>query len=77
MTGRGFPTVNFRVDYLRPVMSTGLRIVGKARRIGRRIGIADVDVFDDRGALVAVGRASYSTPGDPQSRETSQDRTKP
>jgi uncharacterized protein (TIGR00369 family) len=61
MLGRGLPTVNFRVDYLRPAVGTDLRLVGRVRRAGRSVGIADVDVFDDRGALVAVGRCTYST----------------
>jgi len=61
LLGRGLPTINFRVDYLRPASATGLRLVGQVRRAGRSIGVADVDVFDDRGALVAIGRATYST----------------
>lgn len=61
MLGRGLPTVNFRVDYLRPAIGTGLRFVAAVRRNGRSIGVADVDVFDDKGALVAIGRASYAT----------------
>ena len=61
MLGRGLPTINFRVDYLRPAIDTALTAVARVRRAGRSVGIADVDVFDDRGALVAIGRASYST----------------
>ncbi len=61
MLGRGLPTVNFRVDYLRPAVGTDLRLVGRVRRAGRSVGVADVDVFDDRGALVAIGRCTYST----------------
>jgi uncharacterized protein (TIGR00369 family) len=49
------------VDYLRPAIGTGLRFVAAVRRNGRSIGVADVDVFDDKGALVAIGRASYAT----------------
>jgi len=61
MLGRGLPTINFRVDYLRPAIATGLRAVARVRRAGRSVGIADVDVFDDKGALVAIGRCTYST----------------
>lgn len=61
MLGRGLPTINFRVDYLRPAIGTGLRAVARVRRAGKSVGVADVDVFDDRGALVAIGRCSYST----------------
>ena len=58
---RGLPTINFRVDYLRPAIKTGLVITAVVRRAGKSVGVVDVDVFDDRKALVAVGRAAYST----------------
>ncbi|HZN28561.1 MAG TPA: PaaI family thioesterase [Xanthobacteraceae bacterium] len=58
---RGLPTINFRVDYLRPAINTGLVVTARVRRAGRSVGVVDVDVFDDRKALVAVGRAAYST----------------
>jgi len=59
--GRGLPTVNFRVDYVRPAVNTALNAIGTVRRLGKSVGVVDVDVFDDRGALVAIGRATYST----------------
>ena len=58
---RGLPTINFRVDYLRPAINTGLVITARVRRAGKSVGVVDVDVFDDRKILIAVGRASYST----------------
>ena len=58
---RSLPTINFRVDYLRPAINTGLVITARVRRAGKSVGVVDVDVFDDRKALVAVGRAAYST----------------
>jgi len=58
---RTLPTVNFRVDYLRPAVATALNAVGTVRRLGKSVGVVDVDVFDDQGVLVAVGRATYST----------------
>ena len=59
--GRGLPTVNFRVDYVRPALNTALNAIGTVRRLGKSVGVVDVDVFDDRGVLVAIGRATYST----------------
>jgi uncharacterized protein (TIGR00369 family) len=61
MVGRGLPTVNFRVDYLRPAIDTALVVVARVRRAGKSVGVADVDVFDENGALLAVGRGTYST----------------
>jgi uncharacterized protein (TIGR00369 family) len=59
--GRPLPTVNFRVDYLRPAVNTDLTVVGRVRRSGRSVGVVDVDVMDAKGALVAIGRATYAT----------------
>ncbi|WP_024507244.1 PaaI family thioesterase [Bradyrhizobium sp. ARR65] len=61
MVGRGLPTVNFRVDYLRPAIDTALIAVARVRRAGKSVGVADVDVFDEKGSLLAVGRGTYST----------------
>lgn len=61
MVGRGLPTVNFRVDYLRPAVDTALVAVSRVRRAGKSVGIADVDVFDEKGVLLAIGRGTYST----------------
>jgi uncharacterized protein (TIGR00369 family) len=61
MVGRGLPTVNFRVDYLRPAVDTALVAVSRVRRAGKSVGVADIDVFDEKGALLAIGRGTYST----------------
>jgi uncharacterized protein (TIGR00369 family) len=58
---RPLPTINFRVDYLRPAVNTSLHGIGTVRRAGKSIGVVDVDILDDRGNLIAVGRATYST----------------
>jgi uncharacterized protein (TIGR00369 family) len=58
---RGLPTINFRVDYLRPAIKTKLITTAKVRRAGKSVGVVDVDVFNEQKALVAVGRATYST----------------
>ena len=61
MLGRGLPTINFRVDYLRPAVGTGLVATARVRRAGKSVGVVDVDVADEGGRLVAIGRATYST----------------
>ena len=61
LLGRPLPTINFRVDYLRPAIKTSLTLVGRVRRSGKSVGVVDIDVFDDARNLVAVGRATYST----------------
>jgi len=61
LIGRGLATINFRVDYLRPAIKTSVTAVARVRRNGRSVGVADVDLYADGGALLAIGRASFST----------------
>lgn len=58
---RPLPTINFRVDYLRPAIKTRLITTAKVRRAGKSVGVVDVDVFNEQKQLLAVGRATYST----------------
>jgi len=57
--GGGVPTINLRVDYLRPAVGR-LLATARARRAGRTIGVVDIDVTDDSDRLVAIGRGCYS-----------------
>ena len=59
--GRPLPTVNFRVDYLRPAIDTALIVTATVRRSGRMVGVVDIDVADEAGRLLAIGRATYAT----------------
>lgn len=59
--GRGIPTINLRIDYLRPAVDTGLTARARTLRAGKSVGVVDIEVLDDAGRLVAVGRGSYST----------------
>jgi uncharacterized protein (TIGR00369 family) len=61
MLRRPLPTINFRVDYLRPAIDTALFATARVRRAGKSVGVVDVDVYDDKRNLVAIGRATYST----------------
>ncbi|MCG8466639.1 MAG: PaaI family thioesterase [Gemmatimonadetes bacterium] len=55
------PTINLRVDYLRPATGAYLDAHATVRRRGRTIGVVDIDVLDDEDRLCAVGRGTYST----------------
>ena len=58
--GKPLPTINLRVDYLRPGKGT-LTLAALVRRSGKTVGVVDVDVRNEAGELVAIGRANYST----------------
>lgn len=60
LVGGGVPTINLRIDYLKPAVGEYLLGTGRVRRRGRSVAIIDVDVFDAKGALVAIGRGTYS-----------------
>jgi uncharacterized protein (TIGR00369 family) len=59
--GRGIPTIDLRVDYLRPAIDTHLVAKAHTLRAGRTVGVVDIEVSDKVGRVVAVGRGSYST----------------
>ena len=61
VVGGGVPTINIRVDYLRPAVGTSIAATARVRRSGRTVTVVDVDVNDAEGALVAVGRGTYSS----------------
>jgi len=61
--GRWVATIDLRVDYLRPALEGDLTAVARAVKVGRTVGVADVELRDAKGALVAVGRCAYSTSG--------------
>jgi uncharacterized protein (TIGR00369 family) len=59
--GGGVPTINLRIDYLRPSTGASLTGTATARRVGRTVGVVDIDVTDANGQLTAIGRGTYST----------------
>jgi uncharacterized protein (TIGR00369 family) len=59
--GRGLPTVDLRVDYLRPARKEDLVATATVVKNGRTLGISDITVHNAEGKSVAIGRALYST----------------
>jgi uncharacterized protein (TIGR00369 family) len=61
VVGGGVPTINIRIDYLKPAVGTAITGTARVRRSGRTVTVVDIDVYDESGALVAVGRGTYSS----------------
>ena len=61
MVGHGVPTMNLRIDYLRPALDGDLVATAIVRRSGRTVAVCDIDLHDSQGRLVAVGRGTWST----------------
>lgn len=59
MIGGGVPTINLRIDYLKPAVGDALTATARIRRTGRTVAVVDIDVTDDKGSLVALGRGTY------------------
>ena len=55
--GRGYTTLEYRVNILRPVFETtgALRAAGTVRHVGRRTGVAEGQIEDEGGRLYATG----------------------
>lgn len=60
MVGGGVPTINLRIDYLKPAVGDALIATARVRRAGRTVAVIDIDVADEKGATVALGRGTYS-----------------
>lgn len=57
------PTINIRVDYLRPITGRTITATATIRKSGRSVAFVDIDVTTEDGVLVAIGRANYATVG--------------
>ncbi len=60
LVGGGVPTINLRIDYLRPAIGEAITGTGRVRRQGRTVALVDIEITDEEGKLVAVGRGTYA-----------------
>jgi uncharacterized protein (TIGR00369 family) len=60
-TGRGVPTIDMRVDYHSPAMPGDLTLHGNVIKWGNQFSVAEAQVFDQQGRLLASGRGTYLT----------------
>ncbi|MGE5703995.1 MAG: PaaI family thioesterase [Clostridia bacterium] len=59
--GKGLPTVDLRVDYLRAARKEDLIATATIVKNGRSLGVSDIVIENEAGQKIAVGRALYST----------------
>jgi uncharacterized protein (TIGR00369 family) len=59
--GRGVPTIDMRVDYLRTAGRENLLAVARVIKLGRTLATADAEVRREDGKTIALGRILYST----------------
>jgi uncharacterized protein (TIGR00369 family) len=59
--GRMAPTIDLRIDYLRPAPAADLLATARTLKLGRAVSRVDIEVRDPAGLLVAAGRGSFSS----------------
>jgi uncharacterized protein (TIGR00369 family) len=60
-TRRGVPTIDMRVDYHAAAMPGDLIARGRIIKWGNQFSVAEAQVFDQGGKLLASGRGTYLT----------------
>jgi uncharacterized protein (TIGR00369 family) len=60
-TGRGVPTIDMRVDYHAAAMPGDVTVRGKVVKWGSQFSVAEAQIFDQQGKLLASGRGTYLT----------------
>jgi uncharacterized protein (TIGR00369 family) len=60
-TRRGVPTIDMRVDYHAAAMPGDLIARGRIIKWGNQFSVAEAQVFDESGKLLASGRGTYLT----------------
>src|SRR5271154_2326118 len=59
--GESFTTVELKINYLRPVWKAHLRACGHIVKKGRKVGLVECDVTDEKGNLVARAACTCMT----------------
>lgn len=59
--GAPVPTIDMRADFHRAAQPGDLRAVGRVVRLGGTNSVAEAEVFDGEGRLIASGRGVYFT----------------
>jgi uncharacterized protein (TIGR00369 family) len=59
--GETFTTLEMKINYLKPVWRSHLRAEGWVVKAGRTIGLAECDIYDDSGSLVARATSTCMT----------------
>ncbi len=58
--GHGVPTVDMRIDYHKPALPPDdLIATGRLIKLGRMLAVAEAEIADAAGALIASGRGVY------------------
>jgi len=59
--GETFTTLELKINFLRPIWKAHLRATGRVVKKGRKVGLAECDVIDEKGNLVARASSTCLT----------------
>jgi uncharacterized protein (TIGR00369 family) len=59
--GRMAPTIDLRIDYLRPADGDALIAHAKLLKTGRTVARVDIEILDTQSRTIALGRGTFST----------------
>ena len=59
--GESFTTLELKINFFKPIWKSRLRAEGRVVRRGRTVGMAECDVRDDSGSLVARASSTLMT----------------
>jgi len=59
--GESFTTLELKINFLKPIWKSKLVAKGRVAKGGRTVGLAECDVFDDEGKLVARASSTCMT----------------
>jgi uncharacterized protein (TIGR00369 family) len=59
--GRMAPTIDLRIDYMRPAEGDAVTARAKLLKAGRSVARVDIEILDTQNRIVALGRGTFST----------------
>lgn len=59
--GESFTTLELKVNYLKPVWNATLRAEARVKKRGKTVGLAECEVRDEKGALIAYATSTLMT----------------
>ena len=59
--GRMAPTIDLRIDYMRPAEGDAITAHAKVLKAGRSVARVDIEILDTQNRIVALGRGTFST----------------
>lgn len=59
--GESFTTLELKINFLKPIWKAKLTAVGRVVKKGRTVGLAECDVKDEKGSLVARASSTCMT----------------